>query len=214
MLSVVVTTIAMSFVMSFATPAHAGGQATLANPPSALRPGKTNTVHEIGASLNGAFNPDAFIPAFNWRFHLPSTGRIGQLSGLYMGFNLGPAVSFYGRGRGYYNGRGRGNRGYGPRDDFYRSSVWGRAGFELGYEIDPWSNLALTFSPTVHNDFYFSPWSFQFAQTFGPTVRLYVNQHWVVYFEPGFVGWHVWTDGYGTGAGLSVRGGVGFAYKF
>jgi hypothetical protein len=203
--------------LSYSTEAEAGGQATAANPPAALRPGQTKSVHEIGASLNGAFNPDAFIPAFNWRFHLPSTGRIGQLSGLYMGFNLGPAVSFHGRGY-YYGGRGYG-RGRGYDDDFYdgryrNQSVWGRAGFELGYEIDPWSNLALTFSPTVHNDFYFAPWSFQFSQTFGPTVRLYIDQHWVVYFEPGFVGWNVWTNGDYTGASLSVRGGVGFAYKF
>jgi hypothetical protein len=211
-LSVVVAAAALML----ATPAHAGGQATAANPPPALRPGKTNTVHEIGFSLNGAFNPDAFIPAFNWRFHLPSTGRIGQLSGLYMGFNIGPAVSFYGRGYGpgsYHRGRGRGR--WDPDDRrYYDGWVWGRGGFELGYEIDPWSNLALTFSPVVHNDFYFSPWHFQFAQTFGPAIRLYINQHAIVYFEPGFLGWTVWTDGYGAGAWLAVRGGAGFAYKF
>lgn len=205
--------------LTFATPALAGGQATAANPPAALRPGQTNTVHEIGASLNGAFNPDSFIPAFNWRFHLPGTGRIGQLSGLYMGFNLGPAVSFYGRGRGRYyndgpNGRGRYYGGPYWDDDYYYRSIWGRGGFELGYEIDPWSNLALTFSPVVHNDFHFSPYFFQFAQTFGPAIRLYINQHWVVYFEPGFVGWNVWTNRYYSGVGLSVRGGAGFAYKF
>jgi hypothetical protein len=205
----------------FATPALAGGQATAANPPAALRPGKTNTVHEIGASLNGSFNPDAFIPAFNWRFHFPNTGRIGQLSGLYMGFNLGPAVSFYGRGRGryYYDDRGPRGRGRyygGPYwdDDYYYRSVWGRGGFELGYEIDPWSNLALTFSPVVHNDFHFSPYFFQFSQTFGPAIRLYIQQHWVVYFEPGFIGWNVWTNRDYSGVGLSVRGGAGFAYKF
>jgi hypothetical protein len=209
-LSVVVATA----VLSFATPAEAG-QGSVPNPPPAMRPGQTNTVHEIGASLNGAFNPDAFIPAFNWRFHFPGTGRIGQLSGLYMGFNIGPAVSFYG-GRGYYHGRGRGRYADGPRwdDDYYYRSVWGRGGFELGYEIDPWSNLALTFSPVVHNDFHFSPWFFQFSQTFGPAIRLYLQQHWVIYFEPGFVGWNVWTNGWGTGVGFSVRGGAGFAYKF
>ncbi|NVB41016.1 hypothetical protein G6O69_24460 [Pseudenhygromyxa sp. WMMC2535] len=186
----------------FSSTAQAG-QASVANPPASLQPGQTNTVHEIGMSLNGAFNPDAFIPAFNWRFHLPNTGRIGQLSGLYMGLNIGPAVSFHGRGAAYH---------YDDRD-FYRE-VWGRGGFELGYEIDPWSNLALTFSPVVHNDFHFSPYFFQFAQTFGPAVRLYIEEHWVVYFEPGFVGWNVWTDGDNTGAGFSFRGGVGFAYKF
>ncbi len=208
-LSLMLSIVVMAVVMSFASPARAAGQATLANPPPALRPGQTNTVHEIGASLNGAFNPDAFIPAFNWRFHFPSTGRIGPLSGLFMGLNIGPAVSYYyGRGRGHYYGRGPG-----PTNDFYRD-VWGRAGFELGYEIDPWSNLALTFSPVVHNDFYFSPWSFQFAQTFGPSIRLYIEQHWVVYFEPGFLGWHVWTDGDNVGTWFSARGGVGFAYKF
>ena len=199
-------------VLSFATPAEAG-QGSVPNPPSALRPGQTNTVHEIGASLNGAFNPDAFIPAFNWRFHLPGTGRIGQLSGLYMGFNIGPAVSFYGGGP-YGRGRGRYYRGPYWDDDHYYRSVWGRGGFELGYEIDPWSNLALTFSPVVHNDFYFSPWHFQFAQTFGPAIRLYINQHVIVYFEPGFIGWTVWTNGDYGGVGFSVRGGVGFAYKF
>jgi hypothetical protein len=195
--------------------AQAGGQATAANPPAALRPGQTNTVHEIGASLNGAFNPDAFIPAFNWRFHLPSTGRIGQLSGLFMGFNLGPAVDFYGGHYGPYRGRGRYTRGvYGLDGRDYYNTIWGRGGFELGYEIDPWSNLALTFSPVVHNDFHFSPWFFQFSQTFGPAIRLYIQQHWVVYFEPGFVGWNVWTNRDFTGGGLSIRGGVGFAYKF
>jgi hypothetical protein len=210
--------------LMFTTPALAGGQATAANPPAALRPGKTNTVHEIGASLNGAFNPDAFIPAFNWRFHLPSTGRIGQLSGLYMGLNIGPAVSFYGRGRArYYDYEGPHDdrdrdRDYirGPHwdDDRYYRAIWGRAGFELGYEIDPWSNLALTFSPVIHNDFYFSPYFFQFSQTFGPAIRLYIQQHWVVYFEPGFVGWNAWTNRDYSGVGLSIRGGVGFAYKF
>ena len=209
MLSIVV----MAIVMTFTTPALAGGQATMPNPPPALRPGQTKTVHEIGASLNGSFNPDAFIPAFNWRFHMPNTGRIGQLSGLYMGFNIGPAASFYGRGRGPYDGRGRYARGY-YGDDFFYGSVWGRGGFELGYEIDPWSNLALTFAPVIHNDFHFSPFFFQFAQTFGPAIRLYIQKHWVVYFEPGFFGWNVWTNGDFSGVGFSVRGGVGFAYKF
>ncbi len=187
------------------------GQGSVPNPPPALRPGQTNTVHEIGASLNGSFNPDAFIPAFNWRIHFPGTGRVGQLSGLFMGFNIGPAVSFYG-GRAC-PGCGRG-RYFGYWDDDRVGAVWGRGGFELGYEIDPWSNLALTFSPVVHNDFHFSPWFFQFAQTFGPSIRLYIQQHWVVYFEPGFVGWNVWTNGDDVGVGFSVRGGVGFAYKF
>lgn len=210
-LSVVVATA----VLSFASPAEAG-QGSVPNPPPALRPGQTNTVHEIGFSLNGSFNPDAFIPAFNWRFHFPGTGRVGQLSGLYMGFNIGPAVSWHGaghcHGRGYY-GRG----GCWDDDHHHRhrhGGVWGRGGFELGYEIDPWSNLALTFSPVVHNDFYFSPWHFQFAQTFGPAIRLYINRHVIVYFEPGFLGWNVWTDGPHVSAGFSVRGGVGFAYKF
>jgi hypothetical protein len=215
-------------LLLIASPAQAGKQATASNPPAALRPGQTKTVHEIGASLNGNFNPDAFMPAFNWRFHLPNTGRIGQLSGLYMGLNAGPAVSFHGRGLGRYDGPGYGRGGR----DYYRAfgSLWGRAGFELGYEIDPWSNLALTFSPTVHNDFHFSPYFFQFEQTFGPTIRLYINQHWVVYFEPGFIGYSIWTntdrrhpyyddDDWYDGrnyvdAWLSVRGGVGFAYKF
>jgi len=198
------SSLAGALVLLAAAPAHAG-QATLANPPPALKPGQTKTVHEIGFSLNGNFNPDAFTPAFNWRFHLPNTGRVGQLSGLFMGLNLGPAVHFWGRGR-------RGHYRY--RDDFFYRDVWGRGGFEIGYEIDPWSNLALTFSPVIHNDFHFSPYFFQFEQTFGPTVRLYINQHWVVYFEPGFLGWNVWTDGDYAGAGFSVRGGVGFAYKF
>ncbi|PRP90714.1 hypothetical protein ENSA5_62280 [Enhygromyxa salina] len=217
--SYLVSTLIAAAVLLLASPAEAGKQATLANPPASMRPGQTSSVHEIGVSLNGNFNPDAFIPAFNWRFHLPKTGRVGQLSGLFMGFNAGPAVNFYGVGRGSYGGGvyGRGDR------DFYRE-VWGRAGFELGYEIDPWSNLALTFAPVMHNDFHFSPYFFQFEQTFGPAVRLYINQHWVFYFEPGFVGWNVWTDidrnradndnFYYSGVGLSVRGGVGFAYKF
>ena len=119
------------------------------------------------------------------------------------------AVSFYGNGLGRY---GRGWYGRGDRD-FYRA-IWGRGGFELGYEIAPWSNLALTFSPVVHNDFHFSPYFFQFVQTFGPAIRLYINQHVVLYFEPGFLGWNIWTDGDNAGAWFSARGGVGFAYKF
>jgi hypothetical protein len=191
-----------SAVSSFSTDALAG-QATLANPPPDLRPGPTKTVHEIGFSTNGSFGPDAFIPAFNWRFHFPSTGRIGQLSGLFMGLDIGPSVNFHGRGwdRGAWN--------YG-----YHGQVWGHGGYEIGYEIDPWSNLALTFSPVIHNDFHFSPYFFQFAQTFGPAVRLYIKQHWIFYFEPGFFGWSFYTDGDVAGASLSVRGGVGFAYKF
>lgn len=214
---------ALSFSLSFSRlgASALAGQGSVPNPPPALRPGKTSTVHEIGASLNGSFNPDAFIPAFNWRFHLPQTGRMGPLSGLYMGFNLGPAVSFYGYGRGAYRGRGP----YGSYEDrfdddrfdrdYYRErSVWGRFGFELGYEFAPWSNLALTFSPVMHNDLHFSPYFVQFAQTFGPAVRLYINQHWVVYFEPGLFGWNVWGHRGYTGGGFTVRGGVGFAYKF
>lgn len=213
-LSLSLSVVVAAAVMSFALPAEAG-QGSVPNPPPALRPGKTNTAHEIGFSLNGSFNPDVFIPAFNWRVHFPGTARVGQLSGLFMGFNIGPAVSFHGRGYGHYhNHGGRGHEGHDHDRDYYNGWVWGRGGFELGYEIDPWSNLALTFSPVVHNDFYFSPWHFQFAQTFGPAVRLYINQHAIVYFEPGFLGWTVWTDGYGAGAWLSVRGGVGFAYKF
>jgi hypothetical protein len=205
-----------STLLLIAAPAEAG-QGTVPNPPPALRPGQTSSVHEIGFSLNGSFNPDAFIPAFNWRFHFPSTGRIGQLSGLFMGFNLGPAISFYGaRGYGYVDGPGpHGHYFHGA--DWYGNHggwIWGRGGFELGYEIDPWSNLALTFSPVIHNDFHFSPWFFQFQQTFGPAIRLYINQHAIVYFEPGFVGWNVWTNGPVVGGGFSVRGGVGFAYKF
>jgi hypothetical protein len=212
-LTLSLSAVAMAATMSFTPPAEAG-QGTVPNPPPALRPGKTNTVHEIGGSLNGSFNPDAFIPAFNWRFHLPGTGRIGQLSGLYMGFNVGPAVSFYGGRRGYYHRGIYGRRHPDDYDrDFYRS-VWGRGGFELGYEIDPWSNLALTFSPVVHNDFHFAPYFFQFAQTFGVAVRLYINQHWIFYFEPGLVGWSVFTHRDWVGTGFSVRGGVGFAYKF
>jgi hypothetical protein len=107
--------------------------------------------------------------------------------------------------------RGDPNRNW----DYYYRDIWGLGGFEIGYEIAPWSNLALTFSPVIHNDFHFSPYFFQFAQTFGPAIRMYINQHWVVYFEPGFLGWNVWTTGNGyTGVGFSVRGGVGFAYKF
>jgi hypothetical protein len=213
-----------STLLLVATPAEAG-QTTVPNPPAAMKPGQTKTVHEIGFSLNGSFNPDAFIPAFNWRFHFPSTGRVGQLSGLFMGLNLGPAISFYGfgrgRGYGYWDGDGpdRGRHGgrYFNGADWYGDhygGIWGRGGFELGYEIDPWSNLALTFSPVIHNDFHFSPWFFQFAQTFGPSIRLYINQHVIVYFEPGFVGWNAWTNGDVGGVGFSVRGGVGFAYKF
>ena len=203
-----------AIVLLFASPAQAG-QGSAGNPPPELRPGPTSTVHEIGVSTNGNYNPDAFIPAFNWRIHFPGTGRVGQLSGLFIGFNAGPAVSFYGRGRGRGYGRGRYDRGfYGRGDrDFYRA-VWGRGGFELGYEIDPWSNLALTFSPLVHNDFHFSPHFFQFVQTFGIAVRLYINQHWIFYFEPPMLGWNVWTDGPNVGGWFSARGGVGFAYKF
>jgi len=215
MLPSLVIVAAVTSTLGFSSSALAG-QGTVSNPPPALRPGTTSTVHEIGASFNGAYNPDAFMPAFNWRFHLPQTGRMGPLSGLYMGFNVGPAVHFrgygYGRGRGYYGDR-YDDRDYGDR--YYRDrSIWGVVGFELGYEFAPWSNLALTFSPVVHNDFHFSPYFFQFAQTFGPAVRLYLNQHWVVYFEPGAVGWNVWTHRDRTGGGLSARGAVGFAYKF
>ena len=193
-------TLTAGLLMLVATPALAG-QGTVPNPPAAMAPGATSTAHEIGASLNGNLNPDSFIPAFNWRVHFPSTGTMGPLSGLFLGLNVGPAVNFHGRSFNY-------GRSY--RD------IWGRGGFELGYEIAPWSNLALTFSPVIHNDFHFSPYFFQFTQTFGPAIRLYIDKHWVVYFEPGFVGWNIWTDGDGNTSrpGFSVRGGVGFAYKF
>lgn len=170
--------------------AQAAGQTTLANPPKELAPGKTRTNHEIGASTNAsAAGPSAFIPAFDWRVHFPQTGRIGQLSGLFLGVNVGPAIGFGG-------------------------GVSGMSGLSLGYEIDPWSNLALTFSPVLHNDFYFNENYFEFAQTFGPAVRLYVNQNWVVYFEPGSFGWNLWTNGDDVAAGFTYRGGAGFAYKF
>lgn len=191
--AIAVATFSVSSLAS--SSAFAAGQATAANAPAELRPAPTGSNHEIGASLNGAFNPDSFMPLFNWRVHFPQTGRIGVLSGLYLGVDVGPAVGFGG-------------------------GVWGHVGVELGYEIDPWSNLALTFSPVIHNDTHFSPRFFQFSQTFGPAVRLYINQHWVVFFEPGHVGWTIRAvdrdlpDDIRIGAGFSFRGGAGFAYKF
>ncbi len=145
-------------------------------------------------------SPDVFMPLANWRYHFASTARMGQLSGLYLGLDAGPAVDFGG-------------------------GLSGTTGLELGYEFDPWTNLALTFAPVVHNDFHFARNYFRFAQTFGPVARLYINQHWVVYFEPGAVGWHVRAYEYNgqnpnnpdfndVRAGFSFRAGWGFAYKF
>ena len=194
---------AIASALMLAAPEAEAGQGSVPNPPAAMAPGQTNTPVEIGASINGNLNPDAAIPAFNLRIHIPGTGRIGQLSGLFIGFSGGPAVNFYGRGIRY------------GRD--YRD-IWGHAGFEIGYEIDPWSNLALTISPVIHNDFHFSPYFFQFVQTFGPAIRLYIEKHWVIYFEPGLPGWNVWADiddrRDDAGFGFSLRGGFGFAYKF
>lgn len=184
--------------------AHAG-QATASNPPAALRPGQTKTPHELGASVNGGFGPDALFPSGHWRMHFPSTGKIGQLSGLWIGLDAGPTIRL-------------GDVDL-DLDRPGRGGVWGHTGFEIGYEIDPWSNLALTISPVLHNDFHFGPNRFRFVQTFGPVVRLYINQHWVVYVEPGCGGWNLNThhrsdDIDDIRAGFSYRGGMGFAYKF
>lgn len=169
------------------SPAAAKGkQSKAGNPPAVLQPGRTKTAHEIGASFNPSFSPNQFSTRFNWRMNFPSTTAFGQLGGLFIGVNTGPSFGFGG-------------------------GVNGVAGFDIGYEIDPWSNLALTFSPVLHTDTYFDPdwWSLQ--QTAGVVIRLYLKQHWVVYFDPASFGW---STGRGGGVGYAMRFAWGFAYKF
>ena len=163
-------------------------QSQAASPPADLQPGPTKTVHEVGATVN--FTLGTFDPQFNWRMAFPKTGAQGQLSGLFLGVDVGPSIGFGG-------------------------GVAGMAGFRIGYEFDPWSNLALTFSPVAHFDNYFGQGFYTFTNTFGAIMRLYIKQHWVVQFEIPALGYGISTAGNGrVGAGFHLRAGWGFAYKF
>lgn len=164
------------------------------NPPASLRVRPTKTGHEIGAGTHIHLGPgDAFLPRFRYRYIFAGTAAQGPLSGFWIEAMLGPAI--------------------------YIPGVDGNAAFNLGYEFDPFTNLALTFSPVLNNDFFFDAGYFRYSNTIGAIGRLYMGGNWVFFFEPAAFGWHVGSRfnngrGRGGGAGFSFQGGVGFGYKF
>lgn len=161
-------------------------QSTAGNPPPSIQPQPTNTGHEIGAGFHFYDNPDVFMPKFRYRYIFASTAAQGPLSGFWLEANIGPGV------------------GYG-------GGILGNTGLFLGYEFDPWSNLALTFSPVLHNDFFFDEGFFRFGQTVGAIARLYVSGNWVFYAEPASFGW---SAGSGGGVWFAFQATLGFGYKF
>jgi hypothetical protein len=174
------------------TSAHASiPQSTVKDSSAALKPKSTKTGHEIGATLNINIGPNAFIPRFNWRVQFKKTAAQGKLSGLFLGLGAGPSIGF-------------------------RGGLQGNTGLNIGYEFDPWSNLALTFSPILHADFFYDSNDFRFMNTLGMVIRLYVRGHWVIMFEPAGFGWSIHGHGRGNDAhaGFAFRAGWGFAYKF
>jgi hypothetical protein len=166
-------------------------QTTVGNPPPALQVRPTKTGHEIGAGTHIHFGPGgAFLPRFRYRYIFSSTAAQGPLSGFWLEAMVGPAI--------------------------YLPGVSGNAAFNLGYEFDPFRNLALTFSPVLNNDFFFDLGYFRYSNTIGAIGRLYMGGNWVFFFEPAAFGWHVGTYGprRGRGVGFSFQGGAGFGYKF
>lgn len=160
-------------------------QTTAGTPPAEIQPAPTNTGHEVGFGLHFNTNPDVFLPRPRYRYTFVKTAVQGPLSGFWLEAGIGPGVGFNG-------------------------GVIGNAALILGYEFDPFSNLALTFSPTIHNEFDFTSSFFGFMQTYGGVMRLYVKGHWVVYLEPFSFGWFA----SGSGAIFAYQAGFGFGYRF
>ena len=164
--------------------AHAGKQHTVKSQvPPLLAPKATKTPHEIGVSLN--VRDGNFSPRFNWRMVFNKTSAFGKLGGLTIGANVGP--------------------------EFGGNNVRGVAGFDIGYEIDPWSNLSLTFTPIAFFDNVFADNVYVFSNTFGAEVRLYLGGNWIVYYAPFAFGYAVSKSGWSD---FSWKMRWGFAYKF
>lgn len=166
-------------------------QVQASNPPATLRPQRTHTGHELGVGTHFHVSPDAFLLRGRYRYQFAATAAQGPLSGLWLEAALGPA---------FYFGR----------------DVAGNAALNLGYEFDPFSNLALTFSPVLRNDIVFEPEDdyVGFIQTYGLSVRLYINGNWVFFVNPSAFGWHLWNVPNASGVEFAWQGGVGFGYKF
>lgn len=171
-------------------------QAKGGNPPQLLVPAPTATGHEIGLGLHINRNPYAFYPRLRYRYTIKQTAVQGPLSGFWLEVGVAPGIPLHR----YLYGAGR--------------SVFGNVALNLGYEFAPFSNLALTFAPVLHNEFNFGPF-FAFMQTYGAHVRLYLGGHWVVFLEPFSFGWAV--AKYPTSrtfVRFSHQYGMGFGYKF
>lgn len=181
-------------IVSAWTPTKAAadlGQTRAGNPPPALRPTPTATGHELGFGSHLHIEPNTFLPRMRYRYNFAQTAAQGPLSGLWLEAALGPAI-------------------------FFEGSVGGNTAFNLGYEFDPFSNLALTFSPVLRNDIVFHPPAdyVGFVQTYGVSIRLYIDAHWVVFVNPTAPGWHLWTVPGDSGIEFAWQGGAGFGYKF
>lgn len=158
-------------------------QGRAGDPPSSLAVKPTRTGHEIGAGthLNVPFS---FIMRFRYRYIFAGTAAQGPLSGFWIEPGIGPAL-----------------------DDDPEGNIM----FNLGYEFAPWSNLALTFSPVLRNDFFFDDDHFAYQQTYGGTVRLYFQGNWVFFVNPFAFGFRVSNRGC---CSFAWQGGAGFGYKF
>jgi len=169
--------------------ARQGGipQTSGGNPGRAIRPQPTRTGHEIGAEMRFPVDPTLFTPRFRYRYIIHQTAAQGPLSGFWFEFAGGPSFP------------------YSVHD------VFGNFAFNVGYEFDPFRNLALTFSPTVQNDWYFFTPGWNYTHTLGAVVRLYVSGHWVFFVQPAAFGFVVRSNGT---ADFAAQFGFGFSYKF
>jgi len=154
--------------------------------PSALQPRATNTGHELGVGTHlGLLHTTTFLPRVRYRYQFARTSALGPLGGLWLEAAIGPAL-------------------YGDPD--------GNAAFNLGYELDPFDRVAITFSPVLRNDALFDVDWILFSQTYGASVRMYIQSHWVVFVNPFAFGWY--THNYRNGVGFAFQTGAGFGYKF
>lgn len=180
-----------AWVVTFSPPLHARQgqikQTSVNNKASALRPQPTKTGHEIGAEFRFPVNPDLVSLRFRYRYIFAGTAAQGPLSGFWIEGAIGPSFPYGG------------------------GDVFGNFAFNLGYEFDPFRDLALTFSAVVQNDLYFFTPGFNYTNTLGGLMRLYVAGHWVFFFEPVTFGFVVDSNG---GADFAFQAAIGFSYKF
>lgn len=181
----------LAFAAMYSPPAHARrgqiAQGSTGNRASVLRPKPTRTGHEIGVENRFPIDPTLITLRFRYRYIVPESAAQGPLSGFWFEFAGGPTFPYGG------------------------GDVFGNVAFSLGYEFDPFRDLALTFSPVVHNDLYFFTPGWNYTFLGGAIIRLYLGGHFVLFFEPASFGFVVRSD---SSADFAYQAGLGFGYKF